>query len=106
MIITIGFSASDGGNASSIAHPDTNFAIIDGVVQNPNVASITFKEQEGSFLVGTMARMTTQTQTIGFLSVLDIPLINKFRSGYDQGAKYINPNITIMSQYSPDPNNH
>ncbi len=106
LIIAIGFSSADGVNASSIAHPNQNFAIIDdNSINRSNVADITFKEQEGSFLVGAMAAMTSNTSTIGFLGGLNIPLINKFRSGYEQGAYYINPNIKVISQYSPDANN-
>ncbi len=106
LVIAIGFSSADGVNSSSIANPTTKFAIIDdNSINRTNVADITFKEQEGSFLVGAMAAMTTKTNKLGFLGGLDIPLINKFRSGYEQGARYVNPNITIISQYSPDPNN-
>lgn len=105
LVIAIGFSSADGVNASSIANPNTKFAIIDdNSINRSNVADITFKEQEGSFLAGAMAAMTTKSNVLGFLGGLDIPLINKFRSGYEQGARYINPNITVISQYSPDAN--
>ena len=106
LIIAIGFSSAGGVNTSSLAHPDRNFAIIDdNSINRSNVADITFKEQEGSFLVGAMAAMVSRTGTIGFLGGLDIPLINKFRYGYEQGAQYINPNITVLAQYAPDANN-
>ena len=106
LIIAIGFSSADGVNASSIAHPDRNFAIIDdNSINRSNVADITFKEQEGSFLVGAMAAMTTKSNVIGFLGGLDIPLINKFRSGYEQGAHYVNSSIQVLAQYAPDPSN-
>lgn len=106
LIIAIGFSSAGGVNASSLKYPNQKFAIIDdNSINRSNVADITFKEQEGSFLVGAMAAMTSQTGTIGFLGGLDIPLINKFRSGYEQGAHYINPNVTVISQYAPDPSN-
>lgn len=106
LIIAIGFSSADGVNQSSLKHPTQNFAIIDdNSINRSNVADITFKEQEGSFLVGAMAAMATKSNTIGFLGGLDIPLINKFRSGYEQGAHYINPNITVISNYSPDASN-
>lgn len=105
LIIAIGFSSADGVNASSLAHTDKKFAIIDMVVDNPNVANIVFKEHEGSFLAGAMAAMVTKTNVLGFLGGLDIPLINKFRAGYEQGAKYINSSITVLAQYSPDANN-
>ncbi len=105
LIIAIGFSAADGVNASAVAHPNQKFMIVDSVVDQPNVASITFKEHEGSFLVGAMAAMTTQTGKLGFLGGLDIPLINKFRYGYEQGAKYIDPSVSVSVAYSPNPEN-
>lgn len=106
LIIAVGFSAVGGVNTSSLAHLSRNFAIIDdNSINRSNVADITFKEQEGSFLVGAMAAMTTQSNIIGFLGGQNIPLINKFRTGYEQGARYINPNITVLASYSPDQNN-
>lgn len=103
LIIAIGFSAADGVNASAVAHPSQKFMIVDSVVDQPNVASVTFKEHEGSFLVGAMAAMVTKTNKTGFLGGLDIPLINKFRYGFEQGVKYINPNAEVLVAYSPDP---
>ena len=106
LIIAIGFSSAGGVNASSIAHPTQKFAIIDdNSINRTNVADITFKEQEGSFLVGAMAAMVTKSNVIGFLGGLNIPLINKFLAGYQQGAAYINKSIKVLYQYSPDPNN-
>ena len=103
LIIAIGFSAADGVNASAVAHPNQKFMIVDSVVDQPNVASVTFKEHEGSFLVGAMAAMVTKTNKTAFLGGLDIPLINKFRYGFEQGVKYINPNVEVLVAYSPDP---
>lgn len=105
LIIAIGFSSFDGVDASAAAHPTQQFMIVDSVVDRPNVASVVFSEHEGSFIVGAIAAMTSQTDSIAFLGGLDIPLINKFRSGYEQGARYINPDIEIASAYSPDPSN-
>ena len=106
LIIVVGYSAAAGVNASSIKHPSINFAIIDdNSINRSNVADITFKEHEGSFLVGAMAAMTTQSKIIGFLGGQNISLINKFRSGYEQGTRYVDPNITILVSYSPDQNN-
>jgi basic membrane lipoprotein Med (substrate-binding protein (PBP1-ABC) superfamily) len=62
-----------------------------------------FKEHEFSFLVGVMSALVTQTNKLGFVGALDIPLINRFRSGYEQGAHYVNPEINVTSMYSPDP---
>ncbi len=103
LVIGVGFTATDGINASATKHPSQKFMIIDSVVNLPNVDSVVFKEEQGSFLAGAMAAMTTKTNKIAFLGGLDIPLINKFLAGYAQGAKYINPNITVLKTYSPNP---
>ncbi len=105
LIIGIGFTATDGINASATLHPDKNFMIVDSVVPLSNVANVIFAEHEGSFLAGAMAAMVSTTEDIGFLGGLDITLINKFLAGYAQGARYINPDINIRVAYSPDPSN-
>ena len=76
--------------------PATKFAIIDAVVDLPNVQSIVFKEHEGSFLVGMAAAMASKTGKVGFVGGMDIPLIRKFALGYEEGAKYVNPKIEIF----------
>ncbi len=96
-IIGIGF-----GQASSIEKvakefPQLNFAIIDMVVNLPNVQSVVFKEQEGSFLVGTMAALASKTGKVGFVGGMDIPLIRRFQCGYEQGAKYANPKAEVFA---------
>jgi basic membrane protein A len=80
-------------------YPNINFAIIDGVSDLPNVASLVFKEQEGSYLVGMLAAKTSQTGTIGFLGGMDIGLIHRFEKGYEEGAKAVNPNIRLIQNY-------
>ena len=105
LIIAIGFSSAGGVNESALAHKDQKFMIVDSVVDLPNVASVVFKEHEGSFLAGAMAAMVSQTGKLGFLGGLDIPLINKFLAGYQQGAKYINSKIVVNYAYAPDPSN-
>jgi basic membrane protein A and related proteins len=67
---------------------NTKFAIIDDVVDLPNVQSIVFKEHEGSFVVGVIAAKTSKTGKVGFVGGMDIPLISKFGCGYAQGVKY------------------
>ena len=96
-IIGIGF-----GQASSIEKvakefPKLQFAIIDMVVNLPNVQSVVFKEQEGSFLVGVMAATASKTGKVGFVGGMDIPLIRKFQCGYEQGVKYSNAKAEIFS---------
>ena len=74
---------------------DVKFGLIDGVVDAPNVRSIVFKEEEGSFLAGYAAAMASKTGKIGFVGGKKIPLIEKFQAGYEAGALAANPNIVI-----------
>ncbi|WP_069306587.1 BMP family lipoprotein [Methylobrevis pamukkalensis] len=76
--------------------PDTKFYLIDSVVQMPNVRSVVFKEEEGSFLVGLLAGMKSQTKKVGFVGGMDIPLIHKFECGYAQGAKAADASVEIF----------
>lgn len=105
LIICVGFLQTSALNDSAVTYPNQDWVLIDDVINKSNINSITFKEHEGSFLVGAMAAMTTETDKIGFLGGLDIYLINKFRYGYEQGAKYINEDIAVTAVYSPDPTN-
>ncbi len=77
-------------------YPDTKFAIIDMVVDAPNVRSVIFNEHEGSYLVGMMAAMASKTGTVGFVGGMDIPLIRKFACGYVQGVKAANSSAKII----------
>jgi len=99
----IGFAFADAVTATAADFPDTDFAIIDAVVDAPNVASLVFAEHEGSALVGAAAALKSQTGTIGFVGGVNIGLINKFEAGYRFGAEYINPDIEVLSQYLTEP---
>ncbi|MHA1990827.1 MAG: BMP family ABC transporter substrate-binding protein [Candidatus Hodarchaeales archaeon] len=105
LIVTIGFLSISGIQEFSNTYPNQRFSIIDAIVNNANVSSIIFREQEGSFLAGAMAAMVSETEIIGFLGGENSILINRFRSGYEQGAKWINPNIQFLSQYSLNQSN-
>jgi basic membrane protein A len=78
-------------------YPDTKFAIIDMVVDQPNVRSVVFNEHEGSYLVGMMAAMASKSNTVGFIGGMDIPLIRKFACGYAQGAMAVNADATVVA---------
>jgi basic membrane protein A len=85
-IIAIGFSHGSAVEAVSQEFPDTRFAIVDMVVDQPNVRSIVFKEHEGSYLVGVLAAMASESDTVGFVGGMDIPLIRRFACGYAEGV--------------------
>ena len=86
-IIAVGFAQAAAVEKVAAEYPDTKFAIIDMVVDKPNVSSILFKEHEGSYLVGMLAAMASKTGKVGFVGGMDIPLIRKFACGYVGGAK-------------------
>lgn len=96
-IIGIGFGQASAIEKLAKEFPKLNFAIIDMVVNLPNVQSVVFKEQEGSFLVGAMAAMASKTGKVGFVGGMDIPLIRKFQCGYEQGAKFANPKTDVFA---------
>jgi basic membrane protein A len=99
LVIGVGFAQSPLIEKVARDYPNINFAIVDGVSELPNVASLVFKEHEGSYLVGMIAARTTKTNAIGFLGGMDIPLIHRFAEGYKQGARSINPNVKIYEGY-------
>jgi basic membrane protein A len=95
-VVMTGFAFASSLDAVAPDFPDTKFAIIDMVVDQPNVQSIVYKEQEGSYLVGMMAAMASKTGTVGFVGGMDIPLIRKFACGYVQGVKAANPDAKVI----------
>ena len=95
-IVVTGFAFADAVSTVAAEFPETNFAIIDMVVDQPNVRSVVFKEHEGSYLVGMLAGMTSKSGTVGFVGGMDIPLISKFACGYVQGVKAANPDATVI----------
>jgi basic membrane protein A len=96
-IVGIGFSQGTSMEKVARDFPKIKFAIVDSVVKLPNVQSIVFKEHEGSFLVGMMAAMASKTGKVGFVGGMDIPLIRKFQCGYEQGARYANPQVQLSA---------
>src|SRR5258706_5137236 len=96
IIVGIGFSQASGMEKVAKEFPNVKFAIVDAVVDLPNVSSIVFKEHEGSFLVGMAAAMASKTGKVGFVGGMDIPLIRRFALGYEEGAKYVNPKIEVF----------
>ena len=100
LIIATSYTAQDAMEDISSKFPNTKYAIVDTrAKEGENIASLVFDESEGSFLVGAIAAKMSKTGKIGFIGALDIPLINRFKSGYEQGAKYINPNISVITTY-------
>ena len=95
-VVMTGFAFGDVLGQVAPDYPDTKFAIIDMVVDQPNVRSVVFSEEQGSYLVGMMAALASKTGTVGFIGGMDIPLIRKFGCGYAQGVKAVNPDATVV----------
>ena len=98
-IVMTGFAFGDVLNKVAPDYPDTKFVIIDMVVDQPNVRSVVFTEEQGSYLVGIMAAMASKTGTVSFIGGMDIPLIHKFACGFVQGVKATNPDAKIIQNY-------
>ncbi len=95
-IVMTGFAFGDTLNTVAPDFPDTKFAIIDMVVDQPNVKSVVFTEDQGSYLVGMMAGLATKTGTVGFIGGMDIPLIRRFGCGYAQGVMAAKPDAKVV----------
>ncbi len=95
-IVGIGFPQASAVDKVARDFPKQQFAIIDMVVDLPNVQSFVFREHEGSFLVGMLAAMASKSGKVGFVGGQDIPLVRKFQCGWEQGAKYVNPKIVSV----------
>ena len=113
LIVAVGFLWGDATTASAAENPDQLYAIIDSVVNvprriprppaAPNVRSMVFAEQEGSFLVGAAAACASPTGKLGFIGGVENDLIKKFEAGYIAGAQAVNPDATVEVQYITQP---
>jgi len=96
-VVGIGFPQAGSIAAVAKDFPATRFAIVDAVVDAPNVQSFVFREHEGAFLVGMLAALASKTGKLGFVGGMDIPLVRKFLCGYEQGARHVNPQVQVLS---------
>lgn len=100
LIIGLGFSIQEALETVAPKYPDSSFLLIDSVSEVPNIYNVTFKEEEGSYLLGAIAGMRTKSNTVGFIGGVDSPLIQKFEKGFTEGVKSQNPNAQILSTYA------
>ena len=112
LVIAVGFAFAEslggteeepGGLAAEF--PDVNFAIIDSLVDQPNVTSLLFAEEQGSFLVGAAAALASGTGKVGYIGGVETELIQKFQAGYEAGVAEIDPDVEVESQYITQPPN-
>lgn len=102
-IVMAGFSWAESLEKVATDHPELNFTIIDMVVDKPNVRSIVYKEHEGSYLVGILAAMASDSKIVGFVGGMDIPLIRAFGCGYVGGAKSAGATNVIQNMTGDTP---
>lgn len=95
-IVAVGFAQRSAVDTVAKEFPQIRFTLIDSVVEAPNVQSILFREEQGSYLAGMMAALASRSGRIGFVGGMDIPLIRKFACGYVQGARAVNPQVVIL----------
>jgi len=100
LVIGLGFSIQEDLEKVAKENPDVSFLLIDSQSELPNVHNITFKEDEGSFLVGLVAGMKTQSNVVGFVGGEDVELIHKFEAGFVAGVKAANPEAKVVSKYA------
>jgi len=106
LVIGVGFAQGPIMQKVANDYPNIKFAIVDGVIfeadgktPKQNVASLVFREHEGSYLVGMIAAAKSRTGVIGFLGGMDIPLIHRFNKGYEEGAKAVDPDVRLVTSY-------
>jgi basic membrane protein A len=97
LVLGVGFAQADAIDAIAVDNPNVNFAIIDvSWLNRPNLLQYSFKEHEGSYLVGVAAALTSKTGKVGFVGGMDVPLIRKFACGYVQGAKEARKGVEVF----------
>lgn len=99
LIIAIGFAQADPMKKVAPQFPNTHFAVVDAIVEGPNVSSLMFEEHEGSYLVGYLAGLATKTNKVGFVGGMEVALIRRFLLAYEAGVKAANPKAEVFNNF-------
>ncbi len=102
LVITSGYQMTDPVSRVAPEFPDVIFVIFDAAVDLPNVASFTYRVSEGTFLLGAIAGLKTETGKVGYIGGADVPFIHEFEAGYVAGVKAVNPDAEIIKGYVAD----
>jgi basic membrane protein A and related proteins len=102
IVIGLGFMVLEDLEKVAKKYPEQQFILVDSVSQLDNITSITFKEEQGSFLAGAVAGMASKSNIVGFVGGADVPLIHKFKAGFEQGVKAVNPEAEVKVAYAND----
>lgn len=104
VVVGIGFLMEDSLKKVAMEYPEQKFMGIDMNLDLPNVRSLIFHEKQGSFLVGALAAMVSEGRPVGFVGAAQSPMINAMGEGFAEGARYVDPQIEVVSSYTPGPN--
>lgn len=99
LVCAVGIFANDAVRRAAEAYPQSRFLLLDSVVTLPNVLSVLFDEEQGSFYAGAFAGLVTRKNVVGFLGGMDSPVIAGFERGFKNGVKFVNPDATVVSRY-------
>jgi basic membrane protein A and related proteins len=108
-VIAVGYAMTEDLAQVSQQFPETQFAIVDSVVDTPNTIDLQFREQEGSYLAGVVAGLMTQQDTqyttsdekvVGFVGGQTVPLIEEFQAGYEAGVESVCPDCEVLVKYA------
>ncbi len=97
LVVGVGYGHQSAVAKAAQAYPNERFAIIDTIVDLPNVQSVVFREQEGCYLVGILAAMASRSNVIGFIGGMDSPVFRRVAAAYAQGAKSVKPDLEVLS---------
>ena len=99
LIIGVGFLFQEPMKRVAADFPEVKFALIDAIIEHPNVASLTYRAHEGTYLAGVMAALKTETKQIGFIGGMKVPLVEAFEIGFHAGIKAANPEVELVTDY-------
>jgi len=102
LVAAVGIFANEAVRRVATKHPDVRFLLLDSVVELPNVMSVLFNEEEGSFYAGAFAGLLTKSQTVGFLGGMTSPVIASFEKGFRNGVAFVNPQAKLLVEYAGD----
>ena len=103
-IVVVGYSYENALKEVAAANPNVKFSIVDDNIAGANnVEGLEFHAEEGSYLVGMAAALTTKTTSVGFIGGVNIPLIQAFEAGFKAGVYKVNPKIKYQSTYASNP---
>ena len=100
LTVGVGFLLTEAITEVAGQYPDDKFLLIDSVSEAPNVASVTFREQEGAFLCGVVAGLMTTTNKLGVVGGIKIPPVVRYVVGFEAGAKSVNPDVSVVVAYA------